>query len=141
MTDRMYDSADQFAQALNTLVDQAQDHASEIIRKAGIDTTQNIQDDTPHDTRRAQSGWHFDSRFDESEVPPEGQKSYTPERIADPGHASNWVWEIFNNVEYISVLNDGHSQQAPHGMVEVNLQAFADHVKQYAKQDDFWEST
>jgi hypothetical protein len=139
MTDRMYDSAEAFARALDKLVDQAQDHASEIIRKSLIDTTQNIIDDTPVDTGRLRAGWHLDTNFDSDDVPPEGQESYPKPETQDPGHNSDWQWEIFNNLEYCTVIEDGWSRQAPQGMVAVNLQAFADHVNKYAKQDDYWE--
>lgn len=148
MTDRMYDSAEQFAQALDTLVDQAQDHASEIIRKALIDTSQNIVDDTPVDTGRLRAGWSLSADNPEDVLPGEGEhpsfqgEQPSKENVSNVPHANSWEWWLVNNLEYASVIEDGnHSDQAPQGMVAVNLQAFADHVNKYAKQDDYWEPT
>ena len=54
---------------------------------------------TPVDTSRARQGWTAE----------------TPSAPYEPGI-------IENNVEYIGVLNDGHSPQAPAGFVETTVQ-------------------
>lgn len=137
--DRMHDSAEAFARSLDVLVNEAMDNASQVIRKTLIDLWQNIVDITPVDTGRLRAGWSISTRFDPNQAPPEGQTSYPPPDAQDPGHASDWRWEIFNNIEYASVIEDGHSQQAPQGMVSVSLQSFADHLSQNLRQSEYWD--
>lgn len=81
---------------------------------------------TPRDTGRAQSGWMTGVQSAPKGVPPEGAGSYGP---PDPptSEAARFrlgmiLW-IVNNVNYIGVLDEGSSQQAPAGMTSV---AFAD---------------
>lgn len=137
--DRMYDSAADFQQALNSLADVAMDDASQVIRKTLVDLWQGIVSMTPVDTGRLRAGWLLSTRFDPNEAPPEGQATYPQPQVQDPGHASDWRWELFNNLEYASVIEDGHSQQAPQGMVAVNLQSFADHLSKNLRQSEYWD--
>ena len=60
---------------------------------------EDIVDHTPVDTGYAQSRWEF-TVVSENEV------------------------EIANDCDYISYLEDGHSQQAPHGMVQIALDKY-----------------
>jgi hypothetical protein len=122
MIDKMYDSAEGFAQALNKLVDKFEDEAGSVTRKTLIDLTEKIKKDTPRDTGRAAAGWLLTSDKPSEYVPPEGQYPLTTTN--DPGPAGNWTWWIANNVEYIEPLEEGHSQQAPAGMVANALNAF-----------------
>ena len=122
MMDRIYDSADGFAKALDWAVEQFEGEADTVVRKTVIDVTEKIKKDTPRDTGRAAAGWINSSDQPDSYTPPPGYYGLTPPQ--DPGPADTWEWWIVNNVEYISVLEDGHSDQAPQGMVANALNAF-----------------
>jgi len=122
MMDRIYDSADGFARALDRLVDKFEDETGTVIRKTCIDVTEKIKKDTPRATGRAAAGWINSSDQPGGYTPPPGYYGLTPPQ--DPGPAYIWEWWTVNNVEYISVLEDGHSDQAPEGMVANALNAF-----------------
>jgi hypothetical protein len=137
--DRMYDSAVAFERALDALADAATDNASQVIRKTLIDLWQGIVDMTPVDTGRLRAGWSLSPNFDPTDKPAEGEASYPVPKPQDPGHAQNWNWNLYNNIEYASVIEDGHSQQAPQGMVAANLQSFADHLRKNLQGSEYWD--
>ena len=139
MPDRLYDSAAAFERALDKAVDQFETEVSVTIRKSLVDLTSNIIRDTPRDTGRAAAGWNLTAGQLSDDVPPEGQGSYTVESPNDPGDAENMVWWIVNNLEYIEPLEDGSSDQAPNGMVAVNLQAYARILQNAADQSEMLE--
>lgn len=126
MFDRIYDNAVDFGRALDRVVDQFEVEADTVVRKAIIDTTEKIKKDTPRDTGRAAAGWIATSDQPSDHAPPPGAYKLTPPK--DPGEAATWMWWIVNNLEYIQPLEDGHSDQAPTGMVANSFGAFADHL-------------
>jgi len=63
--------------------------------------TEQLRVVTPVDTGKARAGWDFELNFKDT-------KGYRTSRI-------------FNEVEYIDVLNTGHSQQAPKYFIEQTL--------------------
>jgi hypothetical protein len=95
-----------FAMQLKRMADNIGADIEEVTEKAVIDLHAVIRDDTPKDTGQARSGWQLEGS---------GQR-----------------WTIFNNVEYIEALENGHSRQAPYGMVDVNLHTFEARFKVYA---------
>jgi hypothetical protein len=120
--DRIYDSAEGFARALDRAVDRFEDEADTVVRKTVIDVTEKIKKDTPRDTGRAAAGWILTSDQPSDYEPPEGNYDLTPPQ--DSGDAASYMWWIVNNLEYIEPLEDGHSDQAPNGMVANALNAF-----------------
>lgn len=137
--DKIYNSAKQFEQALEQAVEDFEIDASVTIRKSLVDLTAKVIQDTPRDTGRAAAGWNLTGEQPSNEVPPKGQESYTVESPQDPGDAANWVWYLVNNVEYISVLEDGYSDQAANGFLAVNLSNFARILNKYAGQSEYFE--
>ena len=142
MPDRLYDSAAQFENALMDAAEQFEIEVSTTVRKSLVDLTSKIIEDTPRDTGRAAAGWNLTAGRPSDDVPPEGQGSYTVESPSDPGDAENMIWYVVNNVSYISILEDGRpegSNQAPNGMVAVNLQAYARILQNAADQSEMLE--
>lgn len=88
--------------------------ADVIQRKIALDIFSRLLATTPRDTSRAVSGWSIDTRHG-SFVPPKGLPSYQTQAPSVP---SGPLTVIYNNVEYIIRLNEGHSQQAPAMFVE-----------------------
>ncbi len=84
---------------------------------------------TPVDTGRARANWQLASSTNESEVggtDPGGSATIAGglsaiDRITVPFGV---IW-IFNNVEYITLLEEGSSSQAPQGMVALSLREIA----------------
>jgi len=137
MISDLWESADQFAKALDKLVSTSMADASKIIRKGLYDVASDIIDTTPHDTGRARAGWILTRNEAPGDVPEKGHHtSFIGDRpsrknISDVSHADLWVWWIVNNVEYIEALENGSSRQAPHGMVATALNDFALHIKKH----------
>ena len=97
-----------------------------IKRKIALDIFARLLATTPVDTGRARAGWSVDTRHG-SFVPPEDKSGYAYDRSVNPTPymipKGADVIVIYNNVEYIVRLNDGHSQQAPAMFVEQSVDA------------------
>jgi len=95
---------------------------------------------TPVDTGRAQGSWTMSLNAADRRVQPDNLAAYpTPQ----PGPAvalmgpTDTIW-ISNNLPYITALEDGHSKQAPAGMVAlsiVEVQAKMDALMQAGMKD------
>lgn len=84
------------------------------VRRVALDLLGTIKILTPVDTGRARSNWHLEVGVrDIVLVEPGGDL---------PADVSNYRIDktifISNNLPYIQALEDGHSQQAPKGMVK-----------------------
>ncbi len=89
--------------------------ADKVQRKAALELFGELLQTTPIDTGRARAGWGMDARQG-NEVPPRDQKAYRPKSPVAPQGVPFII--VYNNVEYIVRLNEGHSQQAPKRFVE-----------------------
>lgn len=92
---------------------------------------------TPVDTGRARSGWAMALDTAPSflpPIPPEGSV-VSPPALPNFGKidGSQLVY-IVNNVEYIEALEDGHSKQAPAGMVRLSLAVLEAQVDSIVQQ-------
>jgi hypothetical protein len=90
-----------------------------IVTKTVIDLFAKIVERTPVDTGRARANWALAMDVNSPEY-------------ADLTDAADWEYEtedgttiwIYNNLVYIEALEEGHSEQAPIGMVAISLQEF-----------------
>ena len=89
----------------------------QIQRKVAFELYSELIQTTPVDTGRARAGWSMDVKHG-SFVPPvkDGGMIYRLQNPTTPVKAP-WII-IYNNVEYIVGLNEGHSKQAPKRFVE-----------------------
>lgn len=107
-----------------------------ILQKVSLDITKGVTMTNPVDTGRSRASWRVGiNNVDLSTM----AKLKSGEHIS-PMDAYNMVIEkaraiiediragdiifVSNNVEYVPYLEDGHSQQAPNGMVAVTLRRF-----------------
>ena len=76
---------------------------------------------SPVDTGRFRASWQLTEGHTDTSVKPEGTHGYPPppSMWGDPGSFS--VTWITNNLPYAVPLEEGHSGQAPYGMVRVTL--------------------
>lgn len=102
-------------------LDEAKGDLTRQLVKIGLKGLTGVVIKTPVDTGTAQNSWGVEIGDEPSD---EAQTSGSPTTIeaakirqADLGD----VIHIFNNVRYIRPLENGHSQQAPQGMVSVTL--------------------
>ena len=93
------------------------------LEKTAFTLFQSLQIGTPKDTSRAVNGWivKIDTPQPSGWKPPKGLSIYFENSFPfGKINFDSMVW-ISNNVEYIIVLNKGHSQQAPYGFTNEAL--------------------
>lgn len=107
---------DRFAKTIGVRLEDA-------VRKLAIDAYAQVTQRTPVDTGRARASWRLATGAPDTSVEEEGKGSYPVQRPSLPktGGAPFTVYFITNNLPYVKALEDGHSQQAPLGMVAVTI--------------------
>ena len=153
-------NAAEFGQQLVRLANFHKEQTTAIIKKAVIDLYARVMERTPIDTGRARAGWHLTTDGNSAFVPPDmagngfsdiktrgrAKGSATAAEVRTSrslvglmqGHVEGFdfrledgvVW-LINNVEYIEALENGHSRQAPQGMVSLSLAEFNAHFASY----------
>lgn len=137
MMDRMYGSMEEFGQALSNLGERVGNNAQQVFKKAVFMFLQQVAMRTPVDTGRARAGWQLTADNTSDYVPPPGDYSdYDISAIPNVPNAVSFYC-ISNNVEYILALEDGHSKQAPAGMIALTMAEFADYFNAAAKSMGF----
>jgi len=97
---------------LGQIADELRD---KIQRKIAFDIYSELVLTTPVDTGRARAGWAMDVRQGTYKPPLDGTAYRMP--MPDIPKGAPWII-IYNNVEYIVPLNEGHSKQAPKRFVQ-----------------------
>lgn len=100
--------------------------ADKVQRKAALNLFGELIQTTPIDTGRARAGWSMDAR-NGGDAPPLKSSSYRPKSPMPPKGVPFII--IYNNVEYIVRLNEGHSTQAPAHFVEMAVDKVARNLK------------
>lgn len=131
-TDLISDNAASFSRSLMELCEHVDGEVEKVVRKACIDLYRRIVQRTPIDTGRAKANWQI-STSDNGSVRGSAGDSFSESDIqgliASETSGLNITINdnqviIYNNLEYIGALENGHSQQAPGGMVVVSLADF-----------------
>lgn len=123
-------SAREFALDLKKFGRVTREQATLIFRKIIIDLDTRVVLDTPVDTGRARGNWFASlstpsSEVDDDAVDKSGAGAIAGiDRLAAGIKIGEVAW-LTNNLPYILPLENGHSKQAPTGMVDVNLNAIA----------------
>ena len=134
MTDTMSIDAAGFKNALDDMANQINGDITKVIRKACIDLYRRIVERTPVDTGRAKANWQLGTFYSAND----GKEGGTFNDIASIVNSEVSGFKlginddqviIYNNLEYISALENGHSAQAPSGMVAVSLAEFEQFFK------------
>ena len=121
--DRVTDNAKVFARQLEKLASFVEDTViDKIIRKTCFDLYATIVERTPVDIGTAKANWSITAHEPSTEVHSADRPLMTHNDF-DYKVQDDKV-TIYNNLEYIEALEDGHSQQAPAGMVAVSLAEF-----------------
>ena len=123
-------SAAGFARALATLGQFCTDNYDAIVTKTVIDLFASIVELTPIDTGRARANWAMSMDLNDvgdyvdlTDVASFEYKTTRGDTI--------WIW---NNLVYIVPLEEGHSKQAPRGMVALSLRRFDKFLMDAAQQ-------
>lgn len=96
--------------------------ACEVVQQAAGEIWVRVIARTPVDTGYAQSGWTLSSGAPSGYVPRPGTRSKP--RMGQM-RCGDVLW-VVNNVEYINELENGHSKQAPSGMLGVTVAEIED---------------
>lgn len=142
MMDRMSVNATDFADQLAQLGEAIQEDVfQKVIKKVLIDLWTRIQETTPVDTGRARASWMLDAEWTDWQLPPGDYKQAVADNVLKVigSLPKSEQYVLFNNVDYISYLEDGSSVQAPGGFISVALAALANNV-QAAVQSVWWGS-
>lgn len=133
MYDDISGNAADFQRALNALGTQVQEDVfDKIVKKALFDLLKEIIRTTPIDTGRARGSWMIDTEWSGWQLPPGDFKGEVVAATVDALPDSE-RYVIYNNLEYIQALENGHSQQAPSGFVAQALAAIGNHVAKAAR--------
>lgn len=119
-----------FEADLEKFADMLEADFGQVVRKVVFDLHKTVTDISPVDTGRFRASWGI-SPFaipDESGEPPSetGAENSVPvtnnrKRInVDPRQVYT-IWYIYNNLPYAQPLEDGHSGQAPNGILDLAL--------------------
>lgn len=106
-------------EGIEDAIDLIQDASDDAIAGFVLEITNRVRDRTPRDTGMAANSWlvTFD-RQDEGDLGNNDEASPSVDEIA--ANLPNPIY-INNGVNYIGVLEAGHSNQSPQGMVDITL--------------------
>ncbi len=126
-----------FSVDLSKFGKKAIDNYDAIVKKAILDIVSPIIEITPVDTGRAKGGWQVDKELGTGQtgiLDKEGSVTIARCRAAiqNLDTKAKVIGYIFNNVVYITALEDGHSGQAPMGMVKVTILRWINNINKAA---------
>jgi len=114
--------------SMQSIVAKVNGRVDTTIRKATIELFSAVIKGTPVDTGRARANWQCTIGSPHTEevqkTDKEGSSSIADVKATVPSKSGQVVW-LANNVPYIQKLEYGSSQQAPAGMVRININRFA----------------
>lgn len=123
-------NAHNFGLDLERFGEVTEEQATTIFQKIILELDKRVVLSTPVDTGRARGNW-FPSigapstqRMDDAEDESGSQAISAIASIAGSARLGDVAW-LTNNLPYILPLENGHSDQAPLGMIEMNLNAIA----------------
>lgn len=123
-------SAREFAIDLNKFGKVTREQATMIFRKIALDLDTRVVLGTPVDTGRARGNWYPSINSPSSAVDMNASDKSGSAAIGAltattlGAKLGDTIW-LTNNLPYILPLENGHSKQAPQGMVDINLNAIA----------------
>lgn len=123
-------SARDFALDLKKFGKVTKEQAQTIFRKIALELDSRVVLSTPVDTGRARGNWFPSINSPSSALDMNAQDKSGSAAIgaltgvAMGAQLGDTIW-MTNNLPYILPLENGHSKQAPQGMVDINLNAIA----------------
>jgi hypothetical protein len=113
-----------FSDDVKRFAAKAREAAEKIVRETEIELYSGVILQTPVDTGRARGNWFYETGSESTQVTDEGDKSGSG-TVADmraDAQSASFPRKSFltNNLPYAIPLEEGHSGQAPAGMVRVN---------------------
>lgn len=133
-----------FALDISKFAEKCVNNSDKVVRKTVIDITASLVDKSPvgdpdywkHKAPAGYAGGRFRANwqlgvdvFPEGEInalDKSGAKTKTKARAQIPKQAAGHTYIVTNNLPYAQALENGHSRQAPHGMVSLTKIEFKD---------------
>lgn len=104
------------------------EQATQVVKKIATDVLTSVVLRTPVDTGRARANWQVGvGKYDRNIIETEdkqGSLAISKGKSAMSGTEAGDKIYVVNNLPYIQRLEEGHSQQAPQGMVALTLQEY-----------------
>jgi hypothetical protein len=114
---------------------------NQLMRGLGLETQGRLMDKTPVDRGRARANWNVSTGAPDTSTDDNATKASVPakqaegaSRILRTDFAGGEELFVTNGLPYIKGLEDGHSQQAPAGMVAVTVQELKPVAEQIARK-------
>lgn len=109
------------------VIEDLEDHADRLVRAFTLEATSRVVLKTPVDKGRARGNWNVgrgkpDARADESRLDKNGGATIQRAKAQLPRLGAGDTVYVTNSLPYVPSLEDGHSGQAPKGMVKVTVQ-------------------
>ena len=103
-----------------------------LVKKLAFDIWDEIGNRCPVDTGRAQTNFQLDTKLNNRTI-----ETFSTARPAPPILEDSMVYWIFNNLDYIEALENGHSKQAPGGFIAPAIAEFNRVYEQRARELGF----
>jgi hypothetical protein len=122
----------EFALSLERFGKVTTEQATTIVRKITLELDSAVVMTTPVDTGRARGNWYPSigapsSEINESATDKDGSASKSRiDAVVSTAELGKTIW-LSNNLDYITKLENGHSKQAPNGMVAINMARIVSH--------------
>ncbi len=126
-----------FSADITRFIQRANGNIDRATREATVLLAQTVVTRSPVDTGRFRNNWQFSAagidRTISPGVDPQGQMTIKRLVLAIRKTGSGGITYLSNSLPYAVRLENGWSDQAPHGMVKLAAQEFQQHVSQAAK--------
>jgi hypothetical protein len=121
-----FKNLDQFKVRLRQFNDITEEQAAALLKRVALQVLTGVVEKTPVDTGRARGNWQvaIDTAANTATINRDdagGSIAISAGTAALTSVKPFSTVVIYNNVEYIVALEQGHSQQAPQGMVAVTI--------------------
>lgn len=122
-----------FAESLAKQCERAGQKAEMVVRHMALSLQQNMVEMSPVDTGRFKGNWQAGVGQINRDTSASDDASGSGAIVRTQQVLSGWkpgqtIW-LTNSLPYAQRLENGWSQQAPHGMVKLTVQAYGDAVK------------
>lgn len=133
----LQNSVDAFGKALQEIVDSVETDFRMIVRKVLFNLLSDLMQENPKDTQRCAASWNIDTHWSDWQEPPGDYRNVDISARALQILAAlpeSDVYVLYNNIEYLMALEDGHSTHAPSGFIANAMAAIAGHLSAAARE-------
>lgn len=137
MQANLQSSVDAFGKALQEIVDSVETDFRLIVRKAMFVLLSDLTKENPKDTHRCAVSWNIDTHWSDWQEPPGDYRGVDLSARAQQIVAAlpdSDIYVLYNNIEYLMALEDGHSTHAPSGFIANAMAALAGHLSAAARE-------